>query len=553
MGFDAALPRSPLNTINPSDIESITVLKDASATAIYGSRGANGVILIQTKRGSARAQTGLRYEGYAAAASPTKELGYASGEEYRSFVQQQIAAGNLDPKTASSIGPTNTDWEKEVTRNAYSQNHNVSFAGGTEATKYRASLNYFEQQGVVISSGLKRYQGRLNGLHSTFGGKLGIGLNLAASRVNNDYIPFENGGGFTGGVFTNVAIYNPTQPVMVTDPTTGQQKYYEVGSGAQDARNPVAMVKQISDIAPENRVLGNVTGTLTLLPSLTAQTTMGVDYSGSVRQTYIPRVSAIGASTSGYARQSETNLQNINFQQLLTYNPNFAQKHELDIVGGYEYSSFDNYGFAVEGAKLRQRPVHVEQPGLRRSGCRATADLLRQREQAGLVLRPRELWLREQVFHHRRPAIRRVVAPRRRQQVVDVPGHLRLVALVGRVLHAEPAHGSLDARAPCRLGDSGQPGRAPLRNAAAVQGGPRRAVSVRQRAHDRLERHSGREPGSQVGDVEPDQRWHRLRLQERSVQRRHRLLSEEDEGPDPRRSQCRSRPWCRPVSRMSVT
>jgi len=102
MGFDAALPRSPLNTINPSDIESITVLKDASATAIYGSRGANGVILIQTKRGSARAQTGLRYEGYVAAASPTKELGYMDGNGYRSFVQQQIAAGNLDPKTSAA-------------------------------------------------------------------------------------------------------------------------------------------------------------------------------------------------------------------------------------------------------------------------------------------------------------------------------------------------------------------------------------------------------------------------------------------------------------------
>ncbi|HEX5074282.1 MAG TPA: SusC/RagA family TonB-linked outer membrane protein [Gemmatimonadaceae bacterium] len=348
MGFNAALPRSPLNTINPSDIESITVLKDASATAIYGSRGANGVILIQTKRGSARAQTGLRYEGYAAAASPTKELGYLDGNEYRSFVQKEIAAGNLDPGTTASLGTANTDWEKEVTRQAYSQNHNISFAGGTEATKYRASLNYFEQQGVVLSSGMKRYQGRLNGLHSTFGGKLGIGLNLAASRVNNDYIPFENGGGFTGGVFTNVAIYNPTQPVMVTDPATGQQKYYETGTGAQDARNPVALVKQISDIAPENRVLGNVTGTLSLLPSLTAQTTVGVDYSGSVRQTYIPRANAIGAASNGYARQSETNLQNLNFQQLLTYNPNFAQKHELDIVGGYEYSSFDNYGFAVE-------------------------------------------------------------------------------------------------------------------------------------------------------------------------------------------------------------
>ncbi len=347
-GFDAALPRSPLNTINPSDIESITVLKDASATAIYGSRGANGVILIQTKRGSARGPTGLRYEGYAAAASPTKELGYASGNEYRSFVQQQISAGKLDPKYGTALGTASTDWEKEITRTGYSQNHNVSFAGGTEATKYRASLNYFEQQGVVVSSGLKRYQGRLNGLHSTFGGKLGIGLNLAASRVNNDYIPFENGGGFEGGVFTNVAIYNPTQPVTVVDTATGKTVFYETGAGAQSARNPVALVKQISDLAPENRVLGNVTGTLTLLPSLTAQTTFGVDYSGSVRQTYVPRSNAIGAQYNGYARQSERNLQNLNFQQLLTYNPSFAQKHELDVVGGYEYSSFDNYGFSVE-------------------------------------------------------------------------------------------------------------------------------------------------------------------------------------------------------------
>ena len=345
-GMNPALARSPLNTINPSDIESITVLKDASATAIYGSRGANGVILIQTKRGSARAQTGLRYEGYAAAASPTKELGYLDGNQYRSFVDQQVKAGNLSP--APSLGTSNTDWEKEVTQTGYTQNHNVSFAGGTEATKYRASLNYFEQQGVVVSSGLKRYQGRLNGLHSTFGGKLGIGLNLAASRVNNDFVPFENGGGFTGGVFTNVAIFNPTRPVTVVDTATGKTVYYETGAGAQDIRNPVALVKQISDIAPENRVLGNVTGTLTLLPSLTAQTTFGVDYTGSVRQTYMPRANAMGAQYNGLARQAERNLQNLNFQQLLTYNPSFAQKHELDIVGGYEYSSFENYGFEVQ-------------------------------------------------------------------------------------------------------------------------------------------------------------------------------------------------------------
>ena len=346
-GFDPALPRSPLNSINPSDIESITVLKDASATAIYGSRGANGVILIQTKRGSARAGEGLRYETYVAASMPSKKLDYLTGSQYRSFVEDLVNDGTLDDDRLTGLGNANTDWEDEVTRTGYAQNHNVSFSGGTEATKYRASLNYFDQQGVVLSNGLKRYQGRLNGLHSTWGGRLGVTLNLTASRVNNDYIPFENGGGFEGGVFTNVAIYNPTRPVMVTDPVTGEAQFFEVGTGAQSARNPVALVKQIQDVAPENRILGNVTGTLTLLPGLTAQTTFGVDHNESVRRTYLPRENAIGAAFNGLARQANRNLQNINFQQLLTYNPQFAEGQELDIVGGYEYSTFDNSGFEV--------------------------------------------------------------------------------------------------------------------------------------------------------------------------------------------------------------
>ena len=346
-GFDPALPRSPLNSINPSDIESITVLKDASATAIYGSRGANGVILIQTKRGSSRAGEGLHYETYAAAAMPTKDLGFLNGNDYRGYVQKLVTAGTLKDTRLASLGTANTDWESELTRTGYAQNHNVAFSGGTAATKYRASLNYFEQQGVVLSNGLKRYQGRLNALHSTLGGKLGVTLNLTASRVNNDYIPFENGGGFEGGVFTNMAIYNPTRPVTVIDTATGRVRFYETGAGAQSARNPVALVKQIQDLAPENRVLGNVTGTLSILPSLTAQTTIGVDYNDVVRRTYVPRDNAIGAQYGGLARQANRNLQNLNFQQLLTFNPHFADKQELDVVGGYEFSSFDNSGFEV--------------------------------------------------------------------------------------------------------------------------------------------------------------------------------------------------------------
>jgi TonB-linked SusC/RagA family outer membrane protein len=339
-GINSALPRSPLNSINPNDIESITVLKDASATAIYGSRGANGVILIQTRRGLS-GRPSIDYDTYVAAATAARHLNFLTGDQYRTFVQQQVTALNLAATQLTSLGTANTDWERELMRTGIATNQNLSFAGGSAATTYRASLNYFDQQGVVRGNGLKRYQGRLNAQHQAFDGRLGLGLTLTASRVNNNYIEMENGGGFSGGVFTNMAIFNPTQPVI--DPTTG--RYYEIGTGTQGTRNPVAMVNQIIDEAPENRVLGNLTGSLELIPSLTAQTTLGVDYTDAVRQTYFPIVSPIGAAFSGAARQADRSLQNLNFQQLLTFTPKLPRQQELDVVGGYEFSSFNNHGF----------------------------------------------------------------------------------------------------------------------------------------------------------------------------------------------------------------
>ncbi|HET7187411.1 MAG TPA: SusC/RagA family TonB-linked outer membrane protein [Gemmatimonadaceae bacterium] len=339
--FNAALPRSPLNTINPNDIESITVLKDASATAIYGSRGANGVILIQTRRGLS-GRPSIDYDVYVAAASPSHKLDFLTGDQYRTFVQQQVTAGKLPAGQLAGLGTANTDWEDALTRTGYTTSHNLSFAGGAGATTYRASLNYFDQKGVVIANGLKRYQGRLNAQHQAFDGKLGLGLTLTASRVNNNYLAMENGGGFSGGVFTNMAIFNPTQPVTLP---TGA--YYEIGAGAQGTRNPVALAEQITDVAPENRVLGNLSASLELIPSLTAQTTLGVDYTDAVRDTYFPIISPIGAQYGGAARQAQRSLQNLNFQQLLTFTPKLSRNQELDVVGGYEYSTFKNNGFEV--------------------------------------------------------------------------------------------------------------------------------------------------------------------------------------------------------------
>ncbi|HKO14969.1 MAG TPA: SusC/RagA family TonB-linked outer membrane protein [Gemmatimonadaceae bacterium] len=339
-GGGPQLARNPLNSINPNDIESITVLKDASATAIYGSRGANGVVLITTKRGSSGSQT--EYETYVGASTPAKTLGLLNGDQYRAFVKAQVASGGLPLSADSALGTANTDWERAITRTGLDVNHNLSFSGGSEQTQYRASLNYFDQKGVVLGNGLQRYQGRLNATHSALSGKLQLGLNLMASRVNNQFADIENGGGFLGGVFTNMIIFNPTFPVRAANGS-----FFEVGTGAQDVRNPVGITEQLQDNAPENRILGNLTGTLSLLPELTAQTTLGIDNTQSVRQTFAPRSSAIGAAFNGLARQGERHLQNLNLQQLLTYSPHFGSS-ELEVLGGYEYTTIQDEGFEAQ-------------------------------------------------------------------------------------------------------------------------------------------------------------------------------------------------------------
>src|SRR5687768_17450550 len=208
LGGEAPLGRSPLNLLNPSDIASISILKDAAAS-IYGTRAANGVILIETKKGSGGGPS-IEYESYIGRSSPERYLDVLNGDQYRQFVQEQVTAGNLEASRLGGLGQENTDWERAVTRSATTSNQNLSFSGGSATTQYRASLNYMDQQGIVLDNGFQRYQGRLNASHQAFAGRLRLGLNLTASRLNNNYLPFENTGGFEGGVFANMAIFNPT-------------------------------------------------------------------------------------------------------------------------------------------------------------------------------------------------------------------------------------------------------------------------------------------------------------------------------------------------------
>ena len=347
IGGSPALGRNPLNAINPSDIASVTVLKDAAATAIYGSRGANGVVLIETKKGRPNAAT-MEYETYVAAGTAANSLDFLNGSEYRAFIQNQVSKGALPASRLAAQGTSDTDWEKETQRTAITQNHNLAFAGGNQSTTFRASLNYADQQGVVLSNGFKRLQARLNGNHEALNGRLRIGLNLSSTRIENDYLPFENTGGFEGGVFQNVAVFNPTRPVFVTDPVTKAQRYYEIGPGRQSVRNPVAIANQTIDEGQTMRTLANVTTSLQIFPSLIAQLNVGTDRSNGQRNVYLPKDGAVGAEFGGLAQQAQRALSNQTLQSLLTWSPTVGKDIDFDIVGGYEYTDFDNTDFSVQ-------------------------------------------------------------------------------------------------------------------------------------------------------------------------------------------------------------
>src|SRR5690242_10382968 len=338
----SSLPRNPLNLLNPADVASITVLKDASATAIYGSRASNGVILIETKQGqSSGTGPSFEYDGYAATSSPARSMDVLNGSEYRAFVTAQVAAGNLDTIHLSRLGPANTDWESAVTRSGVSHSHNLAFNGGSEDTHYRASLNYAKQDGVTLSSSLERIQGRLSANHSDLDNRLRIGINVTTSRVNNTYLLYENAGGFEGGVFENVATFNPTQPITVTDPTGTH--FYE-GAGTS-SRNPVALAKQISNLGRSTRTLANADAEYDLVPGLTARINVGLDHVDGLRQEYYPLASPLGVqSGNGLAQQQNLDNTTQTIQTQLNYQRGFGDRNTIDFVGGYEFSKFkDNY------------------------------------------------------------------------------------------------------------------------------------------------------------------------------------------------------------------
>jgi TonB-dependent starch-binding outer membrane protein SusC len=342
IGGASAPLRNPLNTLNPNDIESLTVLKDASATAIYGSRGANGVILITTKKGSAGRLT-VDYDGYVSSSSLTNKIDLLSASAYRNFIQEQVSAGNLSQAALDILGSANTDWQDEVTRNAVTQSHNLALSGGTADAQYRVSLGYMSNQGLIIGSGLDRLTGRLNATQNSLGGSLRFALNLSTAYTEDNYIPYTQTGGFEGALITNVLSYNPTFPVH---DATGD--FFETGVGRQSVRNPVALANEVADKGKTTRTLGNFSAELDLSSDLTFKVNFGADRSQATRRIYLPKSSPVGDEFGGRASQGNLERSSYTLQSYLTYDRSFDDKHAINVLGGYEYNEFILEQFGAE-------------------------------------------------------------------------------------------------------------------------------------------------------------------------------------------------------------
>ncbi|HEV7347618.1 TonB-dependent receptor [Telluribacter sp.] len=249
---------NPLNFLNPQDIESIDVLKDASATAIYGSRGANGVILITTKKGKAGVST-FNYNGSLGISNLARALPVFTADEFRK--QVTAVGGVLEDRGAS------TDWQKEITRTAYTQNHNLSFGGGADKLSYYASVGVQKQQGILKNSDLNRYSGRINVTQRFLEDRLTLDVNLNATYTQNQRPPIVS---LLGGAISA----NPTFPAY---DDKGEPFQYQGGT------NPLIPLKLEKDITTINRVIANISPSFKITKDLVYKLNIGVDNSSSVR------------------------------------------------------------------------------------------------------------------------------------------------------------------------------------------------------------------------------------------------------------------------------
>jgi iron complex outermembrane receptor protein len=319
-----------LNNVDPNDIESMDVLKDASASAIYGTRGANGVIIVTTKTGK-RGTMQVDYNGFVSADMPYRFPDMLNADEWRAF-SQEIGLG-------VDFGES-TDWFDEITRTGISQVHNLAVSGGNETTNYRISMNYRDVQGISIRTGFDRFNTRINLNHRALNNRLTLGVNIAGGLEQSEY--------GNNQAFFQAAIYNPTSPVRSDD-----EEFDIYGGYFQQVlfnyRNPVALIEQQENNGTNKRLNIQVKGAYELFNNLIFDMAYSFQTISELRNRYnFKEQFSAGMDRNGLARKSANDFYNQLFETTLKWNGDIGNG-TLDLVGGYSYQEFINEGFHAEG------------------------------------------------------------------------------------------------------------------------------------------------------------------------------------------------------------
>lgn len=331
-GFGSAGSRNPLNFLNPADIESISVLKDASATAIYGSRGANGVVIITTKSGRAGGGN-FEFSSQLSISSPANEYDLLSAGDYLR------AVGDFGGNVANANFGSNTDWQDVVTRTVASQNQNLSWSNNYGDGNIRATFGYGKQFGVVENSSLERLTGRLNWSHRFFDNKLTLNLQATVSRVNDEAPPVSGSAGFRGDLLGAAYSANPTWPNNANfNPQVGLPV-------------PSNVLENTQSVSNTDRFLGNFSAEYAFTPELKGKVTFGYDTSESTRYS-MTNANIIGldngSAGNGRGNVNDINVENRLLEATLNYTKEFENSN-LDVLVGYSFQDFGREGRNVQG------------------------------------------------------------------------------------------------------------------------------------------------------------------------------------------------------------
>ncbi len=309
-------------TIAPEDIESMNVLKDASSTAIYGARGANGIIIITTKKGKQGESANIEFNTYVSIDQVANRLDMLSANDIRSYV----AENGLN----FTDGGANTDWQDEIYRTGISQSYNLAASGGSESTTYRVSLTHSDWDGVIKGTSKTRTIGRMNLTQKAINDRLTLNATLAGTFENNDYIDYGASG--SNDVLYQAFQRNPTDPVYNEDGT-----FYE-NQRDFNYYNPLALIEQIQNTRDAKRFLGNLKADFEIIQGLVAGVNLGYTRNDS-ESFYFEPTTVKGGTTAGYGRRGYDNYESKIMETTLSYNKSFNGLHNLNAVLGYSYQA----------------------------------------------------------------------------------------------------------------------------------------------------------------------------------------------------------------------